>query len=347
MPVIYKSEDNTVDFDAITKAVSNFNETGELLAVVYAPEIRDAQGDIASADVIKQMAYEHAKSGLHLDVMHDGKPLSKDRAYVAENFIIAKGDERFSDWKDSSGKPVNVAGGWGQVIKIEDPELRKQYREGKWNGVSMAGPAQVETETEKSERIAESFAKHLGNPFSIIKNMDETKFGEALAKALAPALAAQSASILDGIGKLLPKQEEKKVEKKDEPKGDGPGFDVLNPEEVRKHLVKTQREQLAKTVDWNDPKAVSNYLASIEKADGKADGKTEAEESPEAQALRKQLEDTQAQLNAVLGKSGQPVSEKGAAADETISAIAKMDANTLKRGRQMASYINGNRGYKS
>lgn len=144
LPVIYKSDDSTFDLDTLIKADM---EKGEVLACVYAPEHRDSQGDIADAETIRSMAHDAARRGLQLDVRHDLKTLTKDQAYPAESFIIQKNDPRFADMKDYNGKAVDVTGGWGVLLKVDDPELRKAYREGKWNGVSMFGSAEVEAET--------------------------------------------------------------------------------------------------------------------------------------------------------------------------------------------------------
>jgi len=142
LPVIYKSDDD-IRFATIIK--DNIEE-GELTAIVYAPETRDSQGDIASAEVIKEMAHDFAKNGEGIDIRHDGQTVDKDKAYVAESFIVQKDDERFSDTRDYDGNPVDVTGAWATVIKIDDESLRQEYRDGKWNGVSMGGTAVVEAE---------------------------------------------------------------------------------------------------------------------------------------------------------------------------------------------------------
>ena len=144
MPVLFK-EDGTVQFDALTKGDP---AEGELTALVYVPERPDADGDFASAQVIKEMAHEYQRDHRELDLRHDGKVLSPEQAFVAENFIVQKDDPRFKDLKDYDGNPVDATGAWGMVIKIEDEKLRKLYQDGEWNGVSMFGTAQVESSKE-------------------------------------------------------------------------------------------------------------------------------------------------------------------------------------------------------
>ena len=128
---IYK-DDGSFNFGLLVKdAGSAFADKGELVAVVYAPERRDSQGDIASAEVIKEALYESARNGFDIDIRHDGKAVPRDKAFVAESFIVQKNDPRFTDMKDYSGTPVDPTGSWGVVLKIDDQELRKLYREGK------------------------------------------------------------------------------------------------------------------------------------------------------------------------------------------------------------------------
>lgn len=145
LPVIYKSDaaKDNIDIDMLVKASADFDEKGELIAVVYAPELRDTQGDIASQDVIRKAMHDAMKTGIKIDMSHDGKELTKDQVYVAESFEIQKGDPRFADMKDRDGNAVDVTGGWGVVMKITDPAVRKLYRDKTWEGVSMLGDGKV------------------------------------------------------------------------------------------------------------------------------------------------------------------------------------------------------------
>jgi hypothetical protein len=139
MPVVYKSEEPLVEVRSLSKAQDN----GELLVLCYPPDYRDAEGDIAAAEVVKEMAYEFARNGSKLDVFHDGKELSREQAFVAESFIIQKGDPRFAGWKDYDGKIVDPTDSWGAVIKINDLALREEVKNQKISGVSVYGPAVV------------------------------------------------------------------------------------------------------------------------------------------------------------------------------------------------------------
>lgn len=144
MPVIFK-EDGTVRFDTLVKGDAS---EGELTAVVYVPDRPDKEGDYASRQVIKEMAYEYLRDHRKLDLRHDGKALRPEQAYVAQNFIIQKGDPRFEGLKDYEGNVVDPEGGWGMVIKIDDPKLQQLYKDGEWNGVSMFGSAELEQSKE-------------------------------------------------------------------------------------------------------------------------------------------------------------------------------------------------------
>lgn len=159
LPVLVK-EDGHFEMTMVSKATEDL---GEIHAVVYAPESRDSQDHIASAEVIKGMAYSFQQGGGQLDLRHDGKALDRDRAYVAETFIVQKGDPRFEGLKDRDGNSVVTDGAWGVVIKIEDDSLRKLYKEGKWSGVSLAGTAELEVEKEDDPSSFFQFMKSFFN----------------------------------------------------------------------------------------------------------------------------------------------------------------------------------------
>jgi len=190
MPVLYKDESaSLVEFKTLMKATDG-EEAGELLCVTFAPEYRDSDLTIASAEVIKEMAYSHAESGFQLDLFHDGEALKREQAFVAESFIIQKGDPRFTDWKDRDGTPVDVTGGWGNVIKLKSPELRAAARDGALSGVSVYGPAIVALN--KSDELADHLSLRLRgeptlDPKEIVALLVKT-MGETLPAMLAAAL---------------------------------------------------------------------------------------------------------------------------------------------------------------
>ena len=135
---LYKSDagDKNIELQMLSKDMS---EQGELICCVYVPDLEDSQGDQASAEVIKDFAYDFAKNGGNIDIRHNEEALSKDDIFVAETLIIQKGDERFEGMEDYDGNSVDVTGGWGVILKVEDDELRKLYRSGEWGGISMGG----------------------------------------------------------------------------------------------------------------------------------------------------------------------------------------------------------------
>lgn len=134
VPVLYKAETSAAVFDCIVKADA---DKGELLNIVYVPEFRDTQGDIASADVIRKMAHDSMRDGPELDLHHNGVKLSKTQAYIAESFIVQPGDARFTGLKGYRGEAFNPAGSWATLIKVDDPAIRADIKSGKLNGVSI------------------------------------------------------------------------------------------------------------------------------------------------------------------------------------------------------------------
>ena len=135
---LYKSDagDKNIELQMLSK---DMTEQGELTCCVYVPDLEDSQGDQASAEVIKDFAYDFAKNGGNIDIKHNENALSREDIFVAETMIIQKDDERFEGMEDYDGNSVDVTGGWGVILKVEDEELRNLYRSGEWGGISMGG----------------------------------------------------------------------------------------------------------------------------------------------------------------------------------------------------------------
>lgn len=258
MPVIYK-DDGAVEIDTI----SRMDEKGELLAVVYAPEVRDTQGDIASAEVIKEMAYDFIANGAKIDIRHDGKAVGKTRARIAESFIVVKSDSRFQDWKTRDGRDVDLTGAWATVIKIDDPELRRLYREGTWNGVSMGGTAVVEAEKsdDQLDRFAELMMAKLGiSNTKQEKKMDEKTIAEVVAKSVGEAFKPLNEALTKILEKAAPAPAPEKKSAVAAPVFKG-SFDD------EKALSKFQRElelwQLQKDADLSNAEGVKTFRDAV------------------------------------------------------------------------------------
>lgn len=341
MPVIYK-EDGAVAFDLLTKAGADFDERGELLSVVYAPEIRDSQGDIASADVIKQMMYDAAKEGVQIDLRHNETPVAKADAYIAESFLIQKGDSRFADFKDYGGKVVDVTGAWAVVIKIDSPDLRKQYKEGKWNGVSMGGTAELLNE--KSEPTDKT-----GDP-----DMTTAELLATLTAALTANNTALTKAVSEGVTASL--TEAGVIKKKDEPKTktedaepQPPKFkgNPSNIEDVRKHAAALKAFSLSKTIDWNDSEAVATHLATVEEM-AKADGTHVTDEeagilesdTPRERALKKELAKLKKASNQPGGKDKKETEEPATVGFIGLNKSADL-TKSLSLAQQMVAHVSG------
>ena len=272
--VLYKS-DGSIEFSTLFKASDTFDEHGELTAVVYAPEHRDSQGDIASADVIKEAAYDFISNGANIDINHNGKPLKREQARVAESFIIQKNDERFVGWKDTDGNDVDLTGGWGTVIKIDDPELRKLYRSGGWQGVSMGGTAVVEAE--KSDAI-ERLAHLLSNYQAPNPTQEPDMKPEEIAKAMEPVtsqLTTLTKGVTDLVALLTPKQptaEELAKKAADEAAAKAKPAEEQAPiykgkqgdlRALELHARSVELFELKKAVDWKDPASIREYRETV------------------------------------------------------------------------------------
>lgn len=336
LPVVYKDDEKRATISLLTKAGANFDEDGEILGVVYAPDLEDSQGDVADAAAIKKIQRESTKHGFKLDMQHDGKALSADRAWLAENLIIAKGDERFTGFKDRSGVERDVTGGWGIVVRVEDPELRKQYRSGAWDGFSMAGPAELQDITKDAASPQfERFIKAFETAFNQGGTAAEDEMTEAeMKKALTDNNAALSTSIVEALAKagvIKAADAAPAPAAKPEPapaakpvlKFEG---DPMNADDVKKHREKLAKAKLAEGVDWNDPDSVSKYEARLAEFSKSADGKPD----PNAAQIAK-LED---EIKKLRGASQQPTSGSGSGGN--APAPGATDVNGIKKEQQAA-----------
>lgn len=337
LPVIYKGNGaRGLELAPICKAGESFDERGEILAVVYAPEHPDTDGDVADREAIRKCCHTFARSGLQVDIEHDGKVLPKDKAYVAESFIIQKGDPRFQGFKDDAGAAVDTEGAWGAIFKIEDPDLRRLYREGKWDGVSMFGHAEVEHLTKSDSPALERFIRLLEgvSPRPAQTDEDDMK-PEELAKALNDNNAALATAVTAGVTEALkaagvikaapaagtPAAAKPKTDSEIASEVEFEG-DFENADDVAAHAKKVQKAIAKAKCDFSNPKSVETYLKSIKKIDEDGEGTDGKEKSPD---LKKAL-DEKAALERKIAKLQKAPGADGSKDDSAPAA----DRKTLK-----------------
>ena len=123
------------------------DDEGRLYVTVMEPDVKDSQGDIASAESIQQACERFSVKGMirKNDINHDMQAV--DDCFIAENYILKTQDaEHFPDTK---------IGSWVQVIKFKNTqsELWQKVKSGNFNGVSLYGRAEdtPNFETAKNE----------------------------------------------------------------------------------------------------------------------------------------------------------------------------------------------------
>lgn len=112
-----------------------------IFCIVYSPEEPDTQGDCASADVIKEAAYNFMRSARtnNVDKQHDFVP---DEGFVAESWIVKENDFVF---------PEEAQGSWAVGIKVENDDTWELIKSGSITGISLAGLAVTEEITKQEE----------------------------------------------------------------------------------------------------------------------------------------------------------------------------------------------------
>ncbi len=329
MKTLFKS-DGTVEFGTLVKAGAD----NELLAVVYAPDRPDDDGDFAEAPVIKAMAYEYLRDHRGLDLEHDGKKLPNSAAYVAESFIVAKGDERFADWKDYDGNPVgDLSGAWANVIKLEDPALQKAYREGALDGVSMFGRAAVEpVDTQAAaKRVAEALGKAHGT-------QGENEMTQEEMKALLSGFKAEVVTMVKSAVEELVKPKAPETNK-DEPKAPVFKGNVTDPKDLEQfenelRAYEMQKALAAGTLSADKIAEMRKALAVGEPTDAEAG--VESTDTPTEKDLKRQLFKARKARNAPERKG-----------DDGSDSEAELRKANEAEGKAIAALVNERRGSAS
>lgn len=161
--IICKNSDNPGQI-LKTIAISKTNKVKKMVyGIVYAPDEVDAHGDTADAETIEKASQEFMKSlKLHnIDKQHN---LEVQKAYVAENWIVRKGDELFSE-----------VGAWAQGIKIEDEELWKECESGEITGFSLYGTAEVE-EVEDESKLEKTIVQKVLKAIGLTKDFNSEMY---------------------------------------------------------------------------------------------------------------------------------------------------------------------------
>lgn len=269
LPVVYKGDDG-FEFSMLSKSL---NEAGEILSVVYAPGLVDSQGEFADRDVIKEMAYDFARRRGNVDIRHDGKPVPADKAYIAEHFLVAKGDPRFEGWKNYDGADIpDLTGAWAVVVKIEDETLREKYRSGAWNGVSMGGVAAREVVKDEAaagflSMLKSLFGGIIPKPANPPTEIDMT--AAEVAKIVNDALIAHEAKKAEEAKKAAEAAAAEEAKKAAE----GPAVpvfqgDLTKAEDIKKYERELAEFEVRKGLASKDPKVREAALKQARKLAG-------------------------------------------------------------------------------
>jgi len=115
-----------------TKSI-NFLEKREekqiVVGVVYEPDVRDAQGDWASAEDIENACHKFMMHYQNVSIQH--KYLVNDKVKIVENYIAP------SDFILNGERIRKVF--WIIVCKFLDPKIWQSIKSGELNGFSLGG----------------------------------------------------------------------------------------------------------------------------------------------------------------------------------------------------------------
>lgn len=250
--------------------------------VVYAPDQEDAHGDTANADTIRKAQAEFMREGRlkNIDTEHS---FTSEMAYVAESWLVRKGDPLFPDEPEGS---------WAVGIQIGDPDLWKQLKSGELTGISLAGIARMEpgpddpahpryTEKDAAPGWVERFIKALTgvNPQEPVEETDMTKdevqalVGETLKSVLPDALKDAMKTAGDPPAKEEPTEVEKAVTAAlkahgIEPKEPAAGESEGDQADIQKAVDEAVTKALGTKVDDAITKALAKGATETDPATG-------------------------------------------------------------------------------
>ena len=252
--LLYKSEDaGDVELRVLSKLSDDFTEDGEIHAVVYPADRADADGDWAPGEVVKSMAHDALRNGVAIDMEHDLREL--EGAYLAESFVIQKGDPRFKDITDYEGEPFDAEGSWGAVIKVDDPDLRRRVRRKGLNGVSIYGPALLEEGVEPPVRKSETGV--MSRLEDLLKGLIGSKENEDMKP--------------EDVAKVVDERLEEAglLKKSDDKQSSAPEIDLNDPKALEERAAQLKKAQQAEEIDidLNDPEALDKRARKIRTAE--------------------------------------------------------------------------------
>lgn len=133
---IENDEQSSVEKRISVEILKASDEEQTVTGIVLQPEVVDAQGDVMSAAVIKQTAYNFlqnfnrsTKLGLQHATFPKGK-LALVESYIAPSGIVL-------------GAKTVRQGAWIMTVKVLDAKIWKQVKDGKITGFSIGGRATV------------------------------------------------------------------------------------------------------------------------------------------------------------------------------------------------------------
>lgn len=166
--LIFKNHEGAACAIEKTLPIKKYDEEQKMVfCIVYSPGETDTQGDYASAEVIKEAAYNFMRCARtnNVDKQHDFIP---DEGFVAESWIVKENDSVFPD------EPI---GSWAVGIKVENDETWQLIKAGEITGLSLAGLAVTEEVEKQNDSILEKIRElfHMKNA-SAAKNLEEWLF---------------------------------------------------------------------------------------------------------------------------------------------------------------------------
>lgn len=245
--------DSEIDRTVVIRKVDD--EKRIAYSIVYPVNQSDAHGEYADAETVEKACWHFMKKSKtgNVDKQHD---LVVDQdCYVAENWIVRKGDELFPDEADLHA--------WASGIKVDNDEIWQKIKKGEITGVSMWGFAQrVDDEPEETSK---SFFNHVKKFFTnestsdlVVKDFQE-RLKRYEVRTVVEAVTSEFYSVINDELDSLSEKKEKLIDTAAQ-------FTAkLGEIEVTKALVESQGSSLSEVSIEKIKKAIQ-HIDEIERS---------------------------------------------------------------------------------
>lgn len=305
--------ESSIELDKVCQIRKVDDEKRMVYSVVYPANEIDAHGEFATASDVEKACHNFmrkSKTG-NVDTQHN--LVTDQDCFVAENWIIRKGDELFPEETDLDG--------WASGIKVENDEIWQKIKKGEITGVSMWGFAE-KVEEDEDGNVAK-FMKHIKKFFheddeiTVVSKDFSERLKRYEMRNVVEAVTSEYFSVINNDMQSLDERKQTLIDVSAE------FVTKLSEIEVAKSLI----EKEGRTLSGKNLKAIQTALTNLKQLLDAADKNKE-----QVEKLKKSIvENAQPNSGTPESGAGSPAPETTPVAKSTDERIADLEALAKKQ----------------